>query len=99
MGIMRSQDQWQKIFKEQEMSGLTIVGYCHQYQIPTATFYAYRKKLSVSQNAFVQAKITQQVEVFSSPDPICLNVGNISLTLPSTTPAPYLAQLLREFIG
>jgi len=33
MGIMRSQDQWQNIFKEQEMSGLTIVGYCHQHQI------------------------------------------------------------------
>ena len=99
MGIMRSQDQWQNIFKEQEMSGLTIVGYCHQHQISTATFYACRKKLGVSQSAFIQAKITQQVEVFSTPEPICLNIGNISLSLPSTTTAPYLSQLLREFIG
>ena len=98
MGIMRSQDQWQNIFKEQEMSGLTIVGYCHQHQISTATFYACRKKLSVSQSAFIQAKITQQVEIFSSPEPICLNIGSASLSLPSTTPVPYLAQLLREFI-
>jgi putative transposase len=98
MGIMRSQEQWQNIFKEQEMSGLTIVGYCHQHQISTATFYACRKKLGMSQSAFIQAKITQQVEVFSSPEPICLNIGNASLTLPSTTPVPYLAQLLREFI-
>jgi hypothetical protein len=98
MGIMRSQDQWKHIFKEQEMSGLTIVGYCRQHQISTATFYASRKKLGANQSAFIQAKITQQVEVFSSPEPISLNIGSVSLTLPSTTPAPYLAQLLREFI-
>jgi len=98
MGIMRNQEQWQNIFKEQEMSGLTIVGYCRQHQISQATFYASRKKLGFSQSAFIQAKITQQVEVFSTPEPICLNIGSASLTLPSTTPAPYLALLLREFI-
>ena len=57
------------------------------------------QKTSREPSAFVQAKITQQVEVFSIPEPICLNIGNVSITLPSTTPAPYLAQLLREFIG
>ena len=98
MGTMRSQDQWQNIFKEQENSGSTIVGFCRQHQIPTATFYAYRKKLGVSQSAFIQAKITQQVKVFSSPEPIYLKVGNISLSLPITTTAPYLGQLLREFM-
>ncbi|TWX51605.1 IS66 family insertion sequence element accessory protein TnpA [Colwellia hornerae] len=98
MGTIRSQDQWQNIFKEQENSGSTIVGFCRQHQIPTATFYAYRKKLGVNQSAFIQAKITQQVEVFSSPEPMSLNVGNISLSLPSTTPASYLAQLLRELM-
>ena len=98
MGTIRSQDQWQTIFKDQVSSGSTIVDFCRQHQIPTATFYAYRKKLGVSQSAFIQAKITQQVEVFSNPEPICLNIGNVSLTLPSTTPVPYLGQLLREFI-
>ncbi|MFT6835290.1 MAG: putative transposase [Francisellaceae bacterium] len=58
MGIMRSQVQRQNIFKEHEINGLTIVGYCRQHQIPTATFYAYRKKLGVSQSAFIQTKIT-----------------------------------------
>ena len=56
MGITRSQAQWQDIFKEQENSGLTIVGYCRQHEIATATFYACRKKLDVSQSAFIQAK-------------------------------------------
>jgi len=35
--------------------------------LATATFYACRKKLGVSQSAFIQAKITQQVDVFSKP--------------------------------
>jgi len=35
MEIIRSQEQWQNIFKEQEMSDLTIVGYCHQQQLFT----------------------------------------------------------------
>jgi hypothetical protein len=43
MGIIRSQDQWQTIFKDQVSSGSTIVDFCRQHQIPTATFYAYRK--------------------------------------------------------
>jgi len=30
---MHNQYQWQNIFKEQGMSGLTIVGYFHQHQI------------------------------------------------------------------
>jgi putative transposase len=98
MRITRSQVQWQNIFKEQENSGLTIVGYCRQHQISTATFYACRKKLGVSQSAFIQAKITQEVEIFSCPEPLCLNIGNASLTLPSSTPPAYLAQLLRAFI-
>jgi len=52
----------------------------------------------VSQSAFIQEKITQQVEVFSIPEPICLNFGNIAFTLPSSTPTLYLAQLLRQYI-
>ncbi|MFT4870249.1 MAG: putative transposase [Colwellia sp.] len=59
MGIIRSQDQWQTIFKDQVSSGSTIVDFCRQHQIPTTTCYAYRKKLGVSQGPFVQAKITQ----------------------------------------
>ena len=99
MGIIRSKDQWQTIFKEQVNSELTIVDFCRQHQIPTATFYAYRKKLSVSQGTFVQAKLTQQVEVFSNPEPISLTIGSVTLTLPNTTSASYVCQLLREFIS
>jgi putative transposase len=47
MGIIRSQAQWQNIFKDQQTSGLTIIGYCREHQLATATFYAARKKLGV----------------------------------------------------
>jgi len=98
MRITRSQDQWQTIIEDQENSGLAIIDYCRQHQISTTTFYACRKKFGVSQSSFVQAKVTQQVEVFSNPEPISLTIGNATLTLPSTTSASYVGQLLREFI-
>jgi len=45
-----------------------------------------------------KATITQQVEVFSNPVPMRLSIGRATLTLPSTTSASYVAQLLREFV-
>jgi hypothetical protein len=55
MGIMRSQVQW-KIFSKNKKQWFNIVGYCPQHEISTVTFYACRKKLGVSQSAFVRNK-------------------------------------------
>jgi putative transposase len=98
MRITRSQVQWQNIIEEQEISGLTIADYCRQHKISTTTFYACRKKFGSTQSTFVKATITQQVEVFSNSVPITLTISSATLTLPSTTSASYVAQLLREFI-
>ncbi|PHR80807.1 MAG: IS66 family insertion sequence hypothetical protein [Colwellia sp.] len=98
MRITRSHVQWQNIIEEQEISGLTIADYCRQHQISTTTFYACRKKFGASQSTFVKATITQQVEVFANPEPMSLSIGSATLTLPSTTSASYVAQLLRELI-
>lgn len=70
MRVTYNQAQWKDIFKEQENSGLTIVCSCRQHEIATAIFYACRKKFDVSQSAFIQVKITQQVEVFTNPESI-----------------------------
>ncbi len=63
MRIMRNQEQWQTIIKDQQASGLTIMDYCQQHQLSTTSFYSVRKKLGLSLGNFVRAKITQQVEV------------------------------------
>ena len=98
MRIMRSQEQWQSIIKDQQSSSLTIIDYCRQHKLSLTSFYAHRKKLDLTQSGFICAKVTQQVEFETrQPENINLCVGNATLTFPNSIPASYLAQLLREF--
>jgi len=98
MGITRSQEQWQTIIENQQISGLTIIDYCQQQQLSTSSFYAFKKKLSLSSGSFVRAKITQQVELIEEQAVITVNVGKANISLPASTSATYLSQLLRELI-
>mgnify|MGYP000026182462 FL=1 len=97
MRIMRSQEQWQVIIEDQQTSGLTIIDYCQQHQLSTTSFYAARKKLGLSSGNFVRAKITKHLEVIEEQSSITVIVGKASVSLPLTTSATYLSQLLREF--
>ncbi|TRX57184.1 IS66 family insertion sequence element accessory protein TnpA [Thalassomonas sp. M1454] len=97
MKVMRTPEQWQTIIQEQQSSGLTIIDYCRQHQLSMTSFYAVRKKLGLSACSFVRAKITQQVEIVEEQPGITLTVGKANVSLPATTSATYLSQLLREF--
>jgi len=55
MIITRSQEKWQ-----------TIIDYCQQQQLSTSSFYAVKKKLSLTSDTAVRAKITQQVEILEA---------------------------------
>jgi len=94
MRISRSQAQWQTIIETQQSSGLTILDYCHQHQLSTSSFYAVRKKLGSQTNNFVQAKITQEIELIA-PQPIELSFHQAKVILPPTMSASYLGQVLR----
>ena len=98
MRIMCNQKQWQTIVEEQQASGLTIVDYCQKNELSTTTFYAARKKLGLSTANFVRAKITQQMEIIQESSLITIAVGKATVSLPVTTSATYLSQLLREFV-
>ncbi len=93
---MRSQPQWQVIIEDQQASGLSINDYCQLHQLSTTSFYACRKKLSLSSSPFIRAKITQQVELIQDTSVITLTIGQANVALPSTTSASYLSQLLIE---
>ncbi len=97
MGISRSQEQWQTIIEDQQTSGLTILDYCQQ-QLSTSSFYAVRKKISLSSGNFVRAKITQQVELIEEQTFITVTVGKANISLPASTSVTYLSLLLRELI-
>jgi hypothetical protein len=97
MRIIRNQEQWQSIIEDQQSSGLTIIDYCRQHKLSQTSFYAHRKKLDLTQSGFIRAKVTQQIELETrSEENINLRVGNATLSLPSSTSASYLAQILRE---
>jgi hypothetical protein len=98
MRIFRSQDQWQSIIEDQQTSGLTILDYCQQQQLSTSSFYAVRKKISLTSGNFVRAKITQQVELIEEQTFITVSVGKANVSLPTSTSVTYLSLLLRELI-
>jgi len=96
MKITRNETQWQTLIQNQQTSGLTISNYCQQHKLPTSSFYAFKKKLGLTSNSFVRAKVIQQIELLEEQPSITLTVGKASVSLPATTPATYLAQILRE---
>ena len=93
----RSLEQWRSIIEEQQASDLTITDYCHQNALSKTTFYAARSKLNTSSGSFVRAKVTKHVAPTEQQQPIMLTIGCVKISLPPTTPATYLSQLLREF--
>ncbi|AQP98325.1 hypothetical protein B0W48_16425 [Pseudoalteromonas aliena] len=93
----RSPEQWRNIIEEQQASDLTITEYCQQNALSKTTFYAAKNKLKVLPDNFVRAKITKQSGIIKPQQPITLVVGKVKVSLPSTTPATYLNQLLHEF--
>ncbi|PKG37983.1 IS66 family insertion sequence element accessory protein TnpA [Psychromonas sp. Urea-02u-13] len=96
MRISRSQTQWQTIIKDHQSSGLTVIEYCQQLQLSTSNFYAIKKKLGLSSRNFVRAKIPPQVEFVEDKTLITVTMGKVNVSLPNTTSANYLSQLLRE---
>ncbi|CAG19731.1 IS66 family insertion sequence element accessory protein TnpA [Photobacterium profundum] len=96
MKITRNETQWQTLIQNQQTSGLTISNYCQQHQLPTSSFYAFKKKLGLTSNSFVRAKVIQQIEFLEEQPSITLTVGKANVSLPATTSATYLAQILRE---
>jgi len=93
----RSLEQWRSIIEAQQSSDLTITEYCQQNTLSKTTFYAAKNKLKALPGNFVRAKITKQPDIIKPQQPIPLTVGKVKVSLPSTTPATYLSQLLREF--
>jgi len=94
--ITHNETQWQTLIQNQQTSGLTISNYCQQHQLPTSSFYAFKKKLGLTSNSFVRAKVIQQIEFLEEQPSITLTIGKVNVSLPATTSAAYLAQILRE---
>ncbi len=47
----RTPEQWQQIFKQHSSSGLQIAAFCNQQKLNTSSFYAWRKRLALTNNS------------------------------------------------
>ncbi|WP_022941076.1 IS66 family insertion sequence element accessory protein TnpA, partial [Psychromonas hadalis] len=74
MKITRNETQWQTLVKNQQTSGLTISDYCQQHHLSTSSFYTFKKKLGLTSNSFVRAKVIQQIEFMEEQPSITLSV-------------------------
>ena len=98
MKITRSQSQWRSIIEAQQSSNLTIIEFCRVHQLATSTFYAARKKLEPVTSGFVRAKVTQDIELVTEHYAIELTIGQAKVTLPGSTSASYLGNVLRALV-
>ncbi|KZN57926.1 IS66 family insertion sequence element accessory protein TnpA [Pseudoalteromonas luteoviolacea] len=96
MRKMRNLEQWRDIIKQQQASGLTIIEFCQQHALSKTSFYSAKKKLAASSENFVRATVTQHIQHTEQQAPILLMIGKIKISLPPTTSASYLSQLLDE---
>lgn len=104
----KTPEQWQEIFKDQKLSGLSIPEYCKKHHINATTFYNRRAKLTFNKqqqsatpvatkqppSGFVQIKPAM---TFEQPQAaIILNTRQAQLQLPSTVSPQWVGQVLRE---
>ncbi|WDE05036.1 IS66 family insertion sequence element accessory protein TnpB [Thalassomonas viridans] len=99
MRTYRNPAQWRTLIEAQAESGLTITQYCQQQGCSTNAFYAQRAKLFGKQaqdSKLIKATLTQQVEVSCQElNPVTLTVGDITLSLPGSTPPAYIIEVIR----
>jgi hypothetical protein len=51
----RAPEQWQKIFEQHASSGLQITAFCKQQKLNTSSFYAWPKRLALTNERFAIA--------------------------------------------
>lgn len=76
--IQRNATQWANLIESQKQSDLNIKEYCQQNSLTTSNFYAWRKRLKVSNN-------TPQLNVATDWLPIDLNPAAPSPTSNANT--------------
>lgn len=108
MRIFRTQQQWLALLAQYDPSLHTQKTFCKAHKISLSSFHAQRKKLSIASQAskasgFIKAKIITHTPpvtttAVSSEQVFTLWLSKGKVTLPSTTPASYLASLVEALL-
>lgn len=100
----RSDQEWLEIFQQYENSSLNQREFCRQNQLSPSTFFSKRRSLELTRgnpkSGFVRAEVVEQTTRYQVTAPVSadmtLTFNDVELSIPSNTPAGYLAQLIRE---
>ncbi|GLT16117.1 IS66 family insertion sequence element accessory protein TnpA [Vibrio algivorus] len=100
MTKQRTDQEWQTLIKQSESSSLSKVAFCKLNDISISTFYAKRQRLNetVTSQGFVKAEIIEKTTKYQATQtPIThmtLLINHVELSIPQSTPAAYLAELI-----
>ena len=99
--MRKTNSEWQAIFKQQKDSNLNIDAFCQKHKLATSSFYKYRKLLA-KESHFIQARVVsdpvdakQGVDLLDNQSGFTLELPVGRLSLPASTSATYLIQLIR----
>lgn len=59
MRTFRNKQQWQELVYARQQSDLNISAYCLKHKLSTSSFYAHKKRLTLTEGAFVCGQISQ----------------------------------------
>jgi len=95
----RTLDDWKNLVDKQIASGLSVPKFCHQHQLNPKYFYTRKATIvkNKSQTGFMQAHVVTQHTTMVSEHQnanFILITSAGELTLPDTTTAPFLIELL-----
>lgn len=96
---VNTQKKWRAILKQQAQSTLTIEKFCAQLKISPSSFYQRKRELTTLEqqgSSFIQANITQTVEVATQASTLRLTIGRAELVFSSQISPSYLATLINE---
>ena len=94
--MRRTLADWKQLIELQADSGLSIVAFCKQKNLPSSNFYKYRNRLSQSESLgdFVKA---ERINIKpSTPNQVILAFGDIQLMVNDKCDTRWLAQLMKE---
>lgn len=101
MRTFRSREEWQALILQQQESDLGVLAFCREHDLSTTAFYSRRAQLlgnrTKGTSQFVRANISHSPELSTSTSiqTFEISYAGVNLRLPTSTPATYLAELMR----
>ena len=90
-----ARDRWSVLLSDQQSSGLSVAAWCREHSIDAASFYGWRKRLTVlspSNGSVRFVRVGVGPDVLSSPLRVC--VGRASVLVEPGFDRHFLSELL-----